>query len=259
MATDGVNGLSKPIMAVISNLESIDRRELKFELKAKLSEMLSNGQITKDEMKQALDYVDRDLQKALIGRTKNEGGRQGLQHDANISKLLDKANLQVDDLYSVSHLAGEDFTINTVKLSKEEKAEGAKGELTRSELENIKNQLNEKIKARGGDYELSDNEVIKLMKGIGLEDGTKKTSNLKGILLGILPPLNIANAITTVRTDGIVNFANKRRDEEAYGEQDASGVNITNKTETKMKELEKYRVEVEETPQDIVNPPKVDE
>lgn len=259
MATDGVEGLSKPIMSVISNLESTERRDLKFELNMKLSEMLSNGQITKEEMKQALDYVDRDLQKALIGRAKNEGGRQGLQRDAKISKLLDKANLQVEDLYSVSHLAGEDFTINTVKLSKEEKAEGANGELTRSELENIKNQLNEKIKARGGDYELSDNEVIKLMKGIGLEDGTKQISNIKGILLGILPPLNIANAINVVRTDGIVNFAEKRRDEEAYGEQDASGVNITNETESKMKELEKYRVDVEVHPQDIVDSPKVDE
>ncbi len=236
--TNEVGGIRPEISKMLYECGSTDYAEVRKYVKVELSAMLSKGQITKEDMKEALAFTDKDLAKALAARNRVDNYAGGLTKQ-NL-KLLNETGLSTQDLYEVSKFAGEDFTINTVKLSKEEKAEAEKGKITRSELVNIQNELNARIKANGNDKVLTEKEVLKLMKGIGLADGTKKVSTAKGILAGIFPPFNIANAIVAGVTNGNEALVFKTREEKAFGAQsDSKDGSVMNKTETKMAELKK--------------------
>ncbi len=235
MPNEITNGLKSEIAQVIYECGSTEHKSVKKYVKTELSEMLSKGQITKEEMKEALEYLDKDLSKGLAARNRMLYG--DVLFDKKTAKLLNETGLSIDDLYQASRFAGEDYTINTVKLSKEEKSAAQNGELTRSELANIQNELNAKIKANGGDKALSEKDVIKLMKSIGLEDGTKKISVAKAILAGWFPAFNVANAITVGVSLGDRNLVSKTREEKPFGSQDSNDNSVTNETEAKMSVL----------------------
>lgn len=66
------------------------------------------------------------------------------------------AGLTINDLYEASQFAGDDYEVTYTKLSKDEKRMAENDEITSSELKNIQNKLNEKIKANGGDKPIED-------------------------------------------------------------------------------------------------------
>lgn len=235
---------------VISGLNGKNKDEIKKELKSKLSEMLSNGEITKQEMKAAIKYCDKDLQLALAGKNLYEhskgfygqlkefyGEDEAVPINGRVNKLFEETGLSVDDLYVASRLAGPDFTINTVDLSKEENM-NFEGEFTPSELVNIQNELNSKIKANGGDKVLTQRETIRLMQAIGLKDGTKKASIGLVSLAGFIVPFNIINAIVMWSSDAEKSLITRKIKEKPFDNQDNKLFgSVINKTEAKMNEL----------------------
>ena len=221
--------LSQESKNVILNVQGVRRKDVKKEIKAQIGNLLKNGSITKEEAKTALKFSDKDLQKALTARNRYECGGNFTKSD---EKLLNKYNLSISDLYDVAHLAGSDFTVNTAKLSKEEKVAGKNGEQTRSELINITNALNEKIKANGGTKMLSERQTLSLMRSIGLGNGAYK-AGIGAKIPGVNAVLGIIESVSGVHT------VSKTIEEKAFGAQTSNpDGSVTNKTEQKMLDWE---------------------
>lgn len=210
-------------------MQGVRRKDVKKEIKTQIGNLLKNGSITKEEAKTAFKFADKDLQKALTARNRYEHGGNFTKSD---EKFLDKYNLSISDLYDVVHLAGPDWTVNAAKLSKEEKAAAKNGELTRSELTNITNALNEKIKANGGTKMLSERRALLLMRSIGLRNGAYK-AGIGAKIPGVNAVLGIVEAVSGVHT------ISKTIEEKAFGPQTSNpDGSVTNKTEQKMLDLE---------------------
>ena len=160
-----------------------------------ISKRLSSGLITKAEAKEVNRFFDEDMQFALSTRygiqdrirAYDEYGTDHLVEGSYITddnkklkKIFSGTGLSMRDIYEAAKLADDDCKIQRMRLSKTEKEAGKRGEITRSELHNIQNFLNAKIKEHGGTKELSEKETIKIMEYIvGLKDDTRKLNPLK--------------------------------------------------------------------------------
>lgn len=249
---NGTNKLNSTAMDVVKNLTGQNVKDIKRELKSKLSDMLSRGEISKQEIKEVLKYADKDLMKALAAKNHVEYTKEDSNFiNEKAKKLLDATGLTLEDLFKAGKLADEDYTINTVKISKEETSWIESGVQSRSELVNIQNELNAKIKANGGNRTLTEKETLQLMKGIGYADGTYKISTAKSVLAGLFPPFNIANAITSWISHGEKDLVSKIREEKPYSSQAGGGDSVINETEAKMKNLFSQGSEIPERPEII--------
>ena len=169
------NGLTATTAKVLyGDFKTTDKKELRKAVEAELTRLISTGEISKKEAKAALKFLDNDLAGALARRNTVEGtlyetlyGFEDLK-DKQADTLMKESGLTIGDLYEASKFAGEDYEVNYVKLTKKEKKAAKNGELTRSELSNIQNALNAKIKANGGGKELNENETKQLMTALGL-------------------------------------------------------------------------------------------
>ena len=169
------NGLTPKTAYVINDqFGAQSKKEIKKAVDDELQRLLQNGEITKDEAKAAKKFVDNKIAAALVRRNNVERtayetvyGFDDLE-DPKADKLMKDSGLTINDLYEASQLAGADYEVSYTKLSKEEKKMAENGEITSSELKNIQNKLNEKIKANGGDRVLDEKETKQLMKGLGL-------------------------------------------------------------------------------------------
>lgn len=170
------NGLTPKAAVVINNnFGEQSAKEIKKSVNDELQRLLQNGEITADEAKAAKKFLDKDLASALSRRNTVERnmvyaalyGFEDLD-DKKADALMKEAGLTVSDLYDASQFAGADYEVSYTKLSKQEKKMVENGEITSSELKNIQNKLNEKIKSNGGDKILNEKETKQLMKGLGL-------------------------------------------------------------------------------------------
>ena len=196
-------GLTPETARVLNDTYGITKRtELKHQIKAKLAEMLSNGQITEEQAKEAKKFLKSDnIIQALLGRnTAMDTANKGTLLNDDANKLLADAGLTVEDLFNtVAKYIGEDWTLSYTHLSKSEKKDADEGKITSSELRNIQNELNKIIKDNGGDYELTPKETKKLIDGLGIP--IDKTINIPKILLTILS-FGLAGTITGALTGG---------------------------------------------------------
>lgn len=196
-------GLTPETARVLNDTYGITKRtELKHQIKAKLAEMLSNGQITEEQAKEAKKFLNSDnIIKALLGRnTAMDSNKKGTLLNDAANKLLADAGLTVEDLFNtVAKYIGEDWTLSYTHLSKSEKKDADEGKITSSELRNIQNELNKIIKENGGDYELTPKETKKLIDGLGIP--IDKTINIPKVILTILT-FGLAGTLTGVLTGG---------------------------------------------------------
>ena len=172
-----------------------NKSELKAQIKSKLAEMLSTGQITEEQAREAKKFLKSDnIIKALLGRnTAMDTANKGTLLNDDANKLLADAGLTVEDLFNtVAKYIGEDWTLSYTHLSKSEKKDADEGKITSSELRNIQNELNKIIKDNGGDYELTPKETKKLIDGLGIP--IDKTINIPRVLLTILG-FNVAGTL----------------------------------------------------------------
>lgn len=187
------DGLTPKTAVVINNNFGVEsEKELKKVVESELQRLLNNGEISKDEAKAAMKYLRKDdIAAALVRRNNVEAngydavlnGFEDLA-DEKANSLMKEVGLSVSDLYEASRFAGADYEISYTKLSREEKEMAENGEITKSELKNIQNALNEKIKANGGDKVLDEKETKLLMKGLGLSVEGK--FNIGKILLSMI-------------------------------------------------------------------------
>lgn len=226
--------LSQTSMNVIRDAKGTTKKEVRQEIKTQIGELLKDGKISEEEAKAALKFADKDLQRAIASKNfveKDFREECCVKLSKKDYKLLEKTGLTPDDLYSVSKLAGADYTVNAAKLTKEEKAAGKNGEQTKSELTNITNALNAKIKERGGTETISEKQAASLMRGIGLNVKTRKAG------MGVyIPYVNVLLGLSEGFTGAPV--FSKTKEEKAYGDQSKnSDGSVTNKTESKMETL----------------------
>lgn len=175
-----VNGLTPQIAATINDKFGAENaKDLKKAVKEELTQALQNGQISKQEMKAALKYLDNELANALVRRNNVERtayetvyGFDDLS-DKKADKLMKESGLTINDLYAASQFAGADYEVSYTKLSKQEREKAENGEITASELKNIQNALNKKIRDNGGTKFLDEKETKTLMKGLGLSIESK--------------------------------------------------------------------------------------
>lgn len=199
-------GLTPTTAAVINgNYTARSAKEYKQAVQVQLGDMLRNGQVSEADYKAALDYLDNNLVSALARRNNVEGiygqSLNGLEdlEDKKANKLMHSVGLTIDDLYQAAKLAGPDRYVNYTCLGKEELFAAEKGEITASEIKNIQNYLNAKIKENGGDKVLNDKEVTQLMEGLGLTVESRFSVKV------------VFNAIK----NGIIGFGGKSDDMEA--------------------------------------------
>ena len=179
-----------------------NKSELKAQIKSKLAEMLSSGQISEEQAKEAKKFLKNDnIIQALLGRnTAMDSNNKGTLLNDAANKLLADAGLTVEDLFNtVAQYIGEDWTLSYTHLSKDEKKDADEGKITSSELRNIQNELNKIIKDNGGDYELTPKETVKLIDGLGIP--IDKAVNIPRVLLTILT-FGLGGTITGLLTGG---------------------------------------------------------
>ena len=222
-----------------------------------VSKRLSSGRITKAEAKEVYRYFDENMLHAIDTREQIDNRRTWFSDPDNdylakdssearnkkLQKILKGTDLSMKDIYDAAMLAGDDCQVQRAKLSKAEKEAGKRGETTRSELHNIQNFLNAKIREHGGTKELSEKETIRIMENIPrVSDDTRTDLNLLkaaliafsgGILWG-----PIAQAITG--DDYLLNdMATDPKNEKAYGEQNGTtDGSVMNKLEAKMRRFD---------------------
>lgn len=261
------NGLTPKTAYVINDqFGAQTKKDVKKAVGEELQRMLQNGEITKEEAKAAKKFLNNKIAAALVRRNNVERtayetvyGFDDLS-DAKADKLMKDAGLTINDLYEASKFAGADYEVSYTKLSKEEKKMAENGEITSSELKNIQNSLNEKIKANGGDKVLNEKETKQLMKGLGLSVETKFSfpEIWRGFVLGsgaggtISAAVGAGPAGVGVGLIGIgvemVHQANRK--EKAFDEQggtEGGEGSVTNKTEMKMHEVGTMAAEALET------------
>lgn len=264
------------------NFASVNANEIKQNARAQIGDLLRSNQITEQEAKDALKYLDGEVASALARRNTVEGrhydyAMNGVEDlpDAKANQLMKDCGLTIGDLYSASQFAGADYEVSYTHLNKDGRAAAERGEITESELKNIQNDLNARIKENGGDRVLTDKETKQLMEGLGLSvEGRFQASKiLRGILGGLLggsvlgaprgsasataisPDGVVARATATIGgaaslvtgsaigvgsglTVGIIQAANRK--EKPYGVQggaEGGQGSVTNKTEARMHEL----------------------
>ena len=249
------NAISKIKTELNSGKYAIYNQNIKNIVKNELGLMLSSGEITKKEAKEVKKFFDYNMRDAieakyefqrneqLIEEVKNQGYNPVyiLSTDKDLNRTLQDTGLTLNDLVEVGKLAGDDFTINRAKLTKAEKKAGKAGKLTRSEIDNIQNALNAKIKENGYTKELSKGEVLTLMKHIGINDGVTD-GGLKALLGICLKVFTIAPMIyNNIQVHGSATleetdlYMRGSKYEKAYGEQpEATNGSATNRLEAKM-------------------------
>ncbi len=199
------NGLTPKTAYVINDqFGAQSKKEIKKAVNDELQRLLQNGEITKDEAKAARKFVDNKIAAALVRRNNVERtayetayGFDDLE-DPKADKLMKDSGLTINDLYEASQLAGADYEVSYTKLSKDEKKMAENGEITSSELKNIQNKLNEKIKANGGEKVLDEKETKQLMKGLGLSvEGKFNVPKIILAAIGLGYPGGIAGAVTS--------------------------------------------------------------
>ncbi len=279
------NGLTQTTANLIQDqFSGQNKKEIKKAVKEELERMLANGEVSRDEAKAAMKFLKSDDLAGALAR-RNTVERYGFEsimydiqelEDPKANELMKQAGLNVTDLFNTAvKYAGADYEISYTHLSKNERKMAENGELTSSEMSNIMNDLNEKIKANGGDKVLDKKEVKTLMEGLGLS--VEKKFNIGKIILSALglgaigggvgsiakkttvKTLLGAGGVSTVVTSGVNAGAaaagavggaitgaaagmvgQALRKEDAYGEQGGQegGVgSATNKTEAKMQIL----------------------
>ncbi|MCM1010418.1 MAG: hypothetical protein NC390_06040 [Fusobacterium sp.] len=211
------SGLTPKTAALINNQFGAQKKQdVKKAVNEELQRLLQNGEISKDEAKAAKKFLDNNIANALVRRNNVERtayetvyGFDDLQ-DKKADKLMKDSGLTIVDLYDASQFAGADYEVTYTKLSKDEKKMAENGEITKSELKNIQNALNEKIKANGGDKVLDEKETKQLMKGLGLSVESK--FNVRKIIMaafglgytggiaGLLTSKGATTAVTTATT-----------------------------------------------------------
>ena len=161
-----------------------DPKELRASVNRQIDEALKNHQISGEEAKAAKKFLDNNLAGALARR--NEVGvreynaimynEQELS-SAKATDLMKSVGLNVEDLADAAHTyAGWDLDVNYSFVSKEKRKASEKGdlnELTESELTNITNDLNKRIKEAGGEKLLRQKDAKVLMEGLGLSVESK--------------------------------------------------------------------------------------
>lgn len=211
------NSLTPKTAALInSQFGAGDKKDIKKTVNDELQRMLKNGEISKEEARVAKKFLDNKIAAALVRRNNVERtayetiyGFDDLE-DAKADKLMKDFGLTINDLYEASKFAGSDYEISYTKLSKEEKKMAENGEITSSELKNIQNALNEKIRANGGDKVLNEKETKELMKGLGLSVESK--FNVFKILLaaiGLGEIGGVAGVLTSTAAKTVVSTATK--------------------------------------------------
>lgn len=209
------SGLTPKTATVINGqFGAQNRKDIKKIVNEELQRLVQNGEVTPDEAKAAKKFLDNKLAAALVRRNNVERtayetvyGFDDLQ-DKKADKLMKDSGLTIVDLYEASKFAGADYEVTYTKLSKNEKQMAENGEITSSELKNIQNALNEKIKANGGDKVLDEKETKQLMKGLGLSVEGK--FNIPKILLaaiGIGEAGGIAALVTSHGAKTVTNTA----------------------------------------------------
>lgn len=194
-----------------------NKKELKKIVNEELQRLIQNGEITEEDAKTAKKFLDNNLAQALVRRNNVEHnaymtvyGFEDLA-DEKADKLMKESGLTINDLYDASKFAGADYEVSYTTLSKKEKEMAKNGEITSSELKNIQNALNERIKANGGDKILNDKETKQLMKGLGLSVENKfNVGKIIMAAIGLGGVGNIAGALTsegakTISTTTITN------------------------------------------------------
>lgn len=182
-------GLTPKTANVLYNTFGItNKEELKNQIKTKLSEMLSNGEISEKEEKAALKFLNSGkIGDVLIARNVAKSVAEGqieLQ-DNKAAEIMRNSELTIDDLYNIiGKYVDKDWTLSYTHLSKSEKKQANEGEITSSELKNIQNSLNEIIKNKGVEYQLSTKEVKHLVKALGIP--IESTLRFGKILLSVL-------------------------------------------------------------------------
>lgn len=185
------SGLTPKTATVINNHFHVqNKKDIKKIVNEELKRLVQTGEISPEEAKAAKKFLDNELANALVRRNNVERtayetvyGFDDLQ-DEKADKLMKDSGLTIMDLYEASGFAGDDYEVTYTKLSKEEKQMAENGEITSSELKNIQNALNEKIKANGGDKVLDEKETKQLMEGLGLSVEGK--FNIPKILLAAI-------------------------------------------------------------------------
>ena len=171
-----VSGLTQKTAQVMwDNASLYGKNSVKREVREQLRFMKENGEISQEEYKAARKFFDGDLAKAISRRNQVKSMEQ--KSDAGIATLNseDAQNLMLafgltpENLIEACKLyAGYDFEVSYTKLSKSERKAADNGQLTSSELKNIKNYLNNICLANGNNYILNDNDVKTLMEGLGV-------------------------------------------------------------------------------------------
>lgn len=152
-----------------------------------LKKLQKKGYISKADAQSVKTFFDIDMCNAIAAKSIFEYNVQFIEKGRKfgaiiglpthspekIDKLLEDSGLKLEDLIEAAQLAGPDYTVQQTKLSESEKKASQEGKTTSSELHNINNFLNAKIKEKGG-KKLSTGETLELMCYIGLNDGTSK-------------------------------------------------------------------------------------
>jgi len=202
MRTSGLT--PKTAFVINDQFGAQSKKDVKKAVSEELGRLLKNGEITKDEAKAAKKFFDNKIAAALVRRNNVEHtermtlyGFEDLQ-DAKADKLMKELGLTINDLYGASQFAGADYEVSYTKLSKEEKKMAENGEITASELKNIQNALNEKIRANGGDKVLDEKETKLLMKGLGLSvEGKFNIAKILMAAIGLGDLGGVAGALTS--------------------------------------------------------------
>jgi len=224
---------------------------LRRNIEEEISNRLSSGKITKAEAEEVKKYFDDDMIFALSKRDAIDFMRNYYLGDElaidsyesgtnkKLHKLLEGTNLTLKEIYEAAKLADVDCKIQKAKLSKAEKEAGKRGETTRSELHNIQNFLNAKIKEHGGTKELSEKETIKIMEDIvGLEED-REINPLK-LAVSVITLGHIWEQVVDVfsKDDFLKHFNTSPVNEKAYGDQSEAYGSPRNKLEAKVRRFD---------------------
>ena len=208
-------------------------KDLKKAIRAELEQRLRSGEISKADFKDALHYVDNKLAKALVRESKVEGTAFGYEmygfedlDDPKADKLMKESGLNIGDLYDASRFAGADYEVSYTHLNKSERKMAENGEITSSELKNIQNALNAKIKENGGEKILNEKETKQLMEGLGLSVENK--FNVPKIIMSALG-LGYVGTI-----GGVVGLADVTTSTSSVVSHPAQNVTITKTTTNKL-------------------------
>ena len=208
--------------AIYMNFAEQDPEQLKEAITKRLDTMLSNGEISQEDYKAGMKLANKNsIMSALAGRNKTEGNIVGWVRgfddleNSEANTLMKAVGLDINIIGSIAgDIAKADYAVHD------------------KDLKRIQTALNEEIKNKGIDYELSKNETKLLVESVGIN---VKSMNILQKIFGTSEKRNeeVINKLASKAEKGV----------EEYAEKHANDKVLTVMNEELDKTIQKYEAE----------------